>query len=446
MPDHADSPRYGDDIPSRNIALPEGFGRRLRRLREERHLSKTDLADRAGISERTVQNLEKRRRDRALQKTLLAVAEALEMPYDELLDAGAGGDAGGAPVTARRTGVAAPRVILAVLLAVVAGSLFGLWNYGRAHAGIAVADYRLTARHAILGTRLWRYDGPSSVTGAWIAPWSDDVVIITLGLLSDGQPLRAVDRASGRVLWQAGPDLAQLQRSVGADMLAGATMGGKALDFGDVDGDGRQEIVVSFVHGRYHPTAVCLFDQDGSLLRQYANKGHLLGLLVADLDADGRDEILATGTNNAPAYAGPTAVLLDDRHWRGASVDSLCNPWSTEPDSCAVRIVFPGLPEAYRTHMRTERFTGIEPSFQVMPDGQPIIAVLVSGRARGESFMRITLDGRLRPRGADVEDALTSRLRAAGADSLVGVGPGDPGWRAEWVAGAARFGAAAEAR
>ena len=52
---------------SKNIALPAGFSARLRQLREVRNLSKNDLADLAGTTSRTVQNLETGRHQRFRQ-------------------------------------------------------------------------------------------------------------------------------------------------------------------------------------------------------------------------------------------------------------------------------------------------------------------------------------------------------------------------------------------
>ncbi len=73
-------------------------------------------------------------------------------------------------------------------------------------------------------------------------------------------------------------------------------------------------MAVTFVHGLYHPTALCLVDRNGVMRAQYAHKGHLRNVITADLDADGKDELVAAGVNNAPAYNGPTLVLLDEDH------------------------------------------------------------------------------------------------------------------------------------
>ena len=64
---------------SKNVALPPGFAARLRKLREARNLSKTDLADKAGPTYRTVQNLETNRHKRAQEKTLMGLAEGTEV-------------------------------------------------------------------------------------------------------------------------------------------------------------------------------------------------------------------------------------------------------------------------------------------------------------------------------------------------------------------------------
>ena len=62
-----------------------GLPDRLRRLRLERGLTKQELAERAGLSGRTVRDLENRRRDRVQEKTVLLIAEALEVEPAVLL-------------------------------------------------------------------------------------------------------------------------------------------------------------------------------------------------------------------------------------------------------------------------------------------------------------------------------------------------------------------------
>jgi transcriptional regulator with XRE-family HTH domain len=52
---------------------------RLRELRKEKGLSKTELANRSGITRQTITRLEKEEVDTANSKTLKALADALEV-------------------------------------------------------------------------------------------------------------------------------------------------------------------------------------------------------------------------------------------------------------------------------------------------------------------------------------------------------------------------------
>ena len=68
-----------------NINLPEDFPERLSRLRKERFLSETDLANSASVTYKTIRDLEKGKRPRVMERTLLALAEALQVSEQELL-------------------------------------------------------------------------------------------------------------------------------------------------------------------------------------------------------------------------------------------------------------------------------------------------------------------------------------------------------------------------
>ena len=68
-----------------NIVLPPDFPTRLRSLRIERHLSETDLADRAGLTYKTVRALETGQRPRVMERTVLSLAEALGVELEALL-------------------------------------------------------------------------------------------------------------------------------------------------------------------------------------------------------------------------------------------------------------------------------------------------------------------------------------------------------------------------
>jgi len=69
--------------------------------------------------------------------------------------------------------------------------------------------------------------------------------------------------------------------------------------------------------------------------------GHRYTFSLDDLDGGSKDEVLAGGTNNALASRGASMFILDEKHWGGASVDTLASPVGSIEDSALVRVVFP---------------------------------------------------------------------------------------------------------
>jgi DNA-binding XRE family transcriptional regulator len=58
---------------------------RLTQLREEAGLSKAELARRAGVNERTIRNIENGTHKQPSLDTAIALAKALEVPFQALL-------------------------------------------------------------------------------------------------------------------------------------------------------------------------------------------------------------------------------------------------------------------------------------------------------------------------------------------------------------------------
>ena len=79
---------YQQNIDLRGLDFPQ----RLRSLRERLHLSQSDLAQRAGLSYRTIHDLELGKRAKAQEKTLLLLAEALGISVSDLVGNDSGTD------------------------------------------------------------------------------------------------------------------------------------------------------------------------------------------------------------------------------------------------------------------------------------------------------------------------------------------------------------------
>lgn len=78
-------------------------------------------------------------------------------------------------------------------------------------------------------------------------------------------------------------------------------------------------IVVSSRHTVWYPHQIAILDAHGKLLSEYWHSGHLNHLTLADLDGDGREEIIATGISNG--YRQATLVVLDPDRVYGASAE-----------------------------------------------------------------------------------------------------------------------------
>ena len=79
-------------------------------------------------------------------------------------------------------------------------------------------------------------------------------------------------------------------------------------------------IVALSRHTTWAPSQVAILDSGGHLTSEYWHSGHLSRLTLADLDGDGRQEIIATGISNG--YHQATMVVLDSNNVNGASIEA----------------------------------------------------------------------------------------------------------------------------
>ena len=88
----------------------------------------------------------------------------------------------------------------------------------------------------------------------------------------------------------------------------------------DLDGDGRLEIIwCSHSRGEF-PTLTILLDAADRTLGEYWNAGQFNEIAFADLNGDGREEILLAGQNNE--YRRPCLVVLEAGDMKGCSPQS----------------------------------------------------------------------------------------------------------------------------
>jgi hypothetical protein len=80
-------------------------------------------------------------------------------------------------------------------------------------------------------------------------------------------------------------------------------------------------IVVVSEDSPYYPAQIALINSQGRTTSEYWHSGHLDFMTKADLDGDGREEIIATGVDNG--YRQATLVVLDPDRMSGASSEPI---------------------------------------------------------------------------------------------------------------------------
>jgi len=428
----------------KNVNLKgSGFAQRLATLREKLHLTKTDLANKAGLSYRTIHDLERERRDHIQEKTLMLLSEALDVSVDELLNRGANsnGRTGTAPGSApvhRRLRIWLLAGFACLLLA---GAAYG-WHFARSHPQWTVDKNRtLTVRDVVFGTRLWGFSPDIKVGSCLLSPWRKDhlLVAITSDAINGGCLLN-LDLATGDTIWVMRPDIDAAIRAFGAEDVLAANFACRFVTPIDVAGDGVPELAVTFIHRLYYPSLACLVNAEGHMISQYAVKGHIIDTFVGDLDGDGREEFVGAGTNNAKAYNGASIIELDGDHWSGASIDSLCNPWSSEPDSALYRLVLPGFPPPCMDLMQQTRLHAREFRTHRNPDNTINFSLCVGSSVPDHADMIVFLDHQLHPLDCEPSDYFREKWFSQWPDSLTTADrPNGPAWWTTWLTTAKRF-------
>jgi hypothetical protein len=159
-----------------------------------------------------------------------------------------------------------------------------------------------------VATRIWfgdLGDGHTSVLFLYlpaVSPLSHSTTLICYS-----------DRGKEKWRWTPGRELPELQGTP-------ATYRTMALVVLKATAKKPPRIVVSNIHDPWWPNQLAILDSDGKLLSEYWHSGHLDYLNLADLDGDGRQEIIATGVSNG--YHQATLVVLDPDRVFGASTET----------------------------------------------------------------------------------------------------------------------------
>ena len=84
---------------------------------------------------------------------------------------------------------------------------------------------------------------------------------------------------------------------------------------------GPARIVVASAHAIWWPSQIAMLDANGKLISEYWHSGALTDLALADLDGNGRQEIIAAGVDNGYDHQA-TLVVLDPDRLSGASSEA----------------------------------------------------------------------------------------------------------------------------
>jgi hypothetical protein len=120
------------------------------------------------------------------------------------------------------------------------------------------------------------------------------------------------DRGHEKWRWTPGRDLPEMHGTPPVYLTYG---------FGILppDTSRHRRIVLSSQNEPFYPDQIAIVDSSGKMVSEYWHSGILNHLALADLDGDGRDEIIVTGISNG--YDQATLIVLDPDKVFGASTE-----------------------------------------------------------------------------------------------------------------------------
>ncbi|MCP4799554.1 MAG: helix-turn-helix domain-containing protein [bacterium] len=418
------------------VKLKNDFPDRLRNYREVQYLTQTDLAAKAGVSQRSVHELESGRRDRALSKTIMLLAEALGVSYSELIGNGSKPDHElistsdkppvGQDKKNRQRKIFVIRLLALFTISIITGLVFNIDNQVYVGSDLKTIE----VRHGLFKNVIWSQTLSDNVKDFLISPWDGNVLLVALSAKTiDGGCLIAFDINTGTKLWTRYPDIEQMSMAFNPSTVQSGGFFCEEILLADLDGDGIDELVVHFMHNRWYPAAICVIGKSGNIESQYASLGHIYDIIIQDIDNDGKDEIVIGSTNNNPKYQGASLYILDEDNRSGASLDFITSVERGVEDGALVRIVVPAWPKFIMETLSLDRLDATKIYTYKNSDGQVCIQACI-GEVDTGGFV-FDFDNKL------------NLLSARCADSLKRVfnnnGINDFSWFDEWANSYIRF-------
>lgn len=121
------------------------------------------------------------------------------------------------------------------------------------------------------------------------------------------------DRGKEKWRWTPGKELPELHETP-------ATYKTAALKVLKAPSRKPSRIVVSSMHDPWWPNQIAILDANGKTISEYWHSGHFGSMTLADLEGDGKQEIIAAGISNG--YHQATLVVLDPDRVFGASTEA----------------------------------------------------------------------------------------------------------------------------
>ncbi len=224
------------------------------------------------------------------------------------------------PAAGPAAGRLGARALAVVLLVLLAGAFFASRVAQRRHGDLAYAVVRghyLVATDAS-GTELWRrrFAELGSPQSGSLAPLIRDVdhdghkeVLLDVSNSLPGESrgrLICLDH-HGKLVWQFvyGRDLTVAGRHFAREYV------GHHLRW--VESSGRSWVLVDARQATWFPTQVVLLDPaSGAVVSEYWHPGYLASIATADLDGDGKNELLLGGVNNPGDGPGHASLAVLD--------------------------------------------------------------------------------------------------------------------------------------